>query len=62
MTFEVNERGLVEPVSGTAFDPFRGSGVSGPLADQVLDTIPAFTAFPSDFVTFFPDGRIWPSE
>lgn len=51
--------GLVDTASGTIFDPFLGSGRSGPLAAESLDRLPAFTAFPADFVTFFPDGEIW---
>lgn len=56
---ELTEDGLVDPASGTVFDPFLGVGVAGPLADQNLDKLPAFTAFPEDFQTFFPQGRIW---
>ncbi len=47
-------------MTGTAFDPFTGRGLTGPLADQSLDRLPGFTAFPDDYVTFFPDGEIWP--
>jgi hypothetical protein len=54
------DAGLVDRATGTVFDPFLGVGVSGPLADQGLDTLPAFTAFPSDFDTFFPGGIHWP--
>ncbi len=52
--------GLVDTVSGTVFDPFLGIGRSGSLADQTLNRLPGFTSFPDDYVTFFPDGRIWP--
>lgn len=51
---------LVDVASGSAFDPFLGRGISGPLANQTLARVPGFTAFPEDFVTFFPAGRIWP--
>jgi hypothetical protein len=57
---ELTEAGLVDPVSGTVFDPFLGIGRSGSLAEQSLDKLPAFTSFPDDYETFFPDGRIWP--
>ncbi len=53
--------GLVDPASGTVFDPFLGIGRAGPLADQILDKLPAFTSFPADFFTFFPDGKMWPA-
>jgi hypothetical protein len=52
--------GLLEPESGTVFDPFLGRGRTGPLSDLTLDRLPAFTSFPDDYVTFFPDGRTWP--
>lgn len=51
---------LVDTATGTTFDPFLGIGRSGPLADQDLNKLPAFTAFPSDYTTFFPGGPIWP--
>lgn len=54
---ELTPEGLVDSVSGTVFDPFLGLGRSGPLADQSLDELAAFTSFPSGFVTFFPEGK-----
>ncbi len=58
---EMTDGGLVDRGSGTVFDPFLGIGRSGPLADRSLPRLAGFTAFPADFETFFPDGRIWPS-
>ena len=60
VTLELTNQGLVDTVSGTVFDPFLGIGRSGPFADQVLDRLPGFTSFPSDYLTFFPEGRTWP--
>jgi hypothetical protein len=57
---ELTDEGLVDVDSGTVFDPFLGIGRSGPLADQSLDKLPAFTSFPRDYRTFFPNGRVWP--
>lgn len=57
---ELAPEGLIDKASGTLFDPFIGRGISGPLEDQMLDRLPAFTAFPDDYLTFYPDGRIWP--
>ena len=57
---ELSGDSLVDMASGTTFDPFLGLGRSGPLADQSLDRLPAFTAFPDDFDTFFPTGTRWP--
>ena len=57
---ELTPDGLLDPVSGTIFDPFLGRGLSGPLSDQTLDQLPAFTAFREDYATFFPEGRTWP--
>ncbi len=56
---ELTAEGLMDTATGTVFDPFLGIGRSGPLADQSLDPLPAFTAFPDDFARFFPDGEIW---
>jgi len=57
---ELTADGLVDVKTGTVFDPFLGVGRSGPLAEQVLDRLPAFTSRPDDYLTFFPDGRTWP--
>ncbi len=62
VNLELTDEGLIEPTSGTVFDPFLGLGRSGPLADQDLNKLAAFTAFPEDFETFFPDGLIWPDS
>jgi len=50
---------LIDSVSGSVFDPFLGVGRDGPIANQNLDKLPAFTSFPDDVATFFPDARIW---
>ncbi|MCJ7782129.1 MAG: DUF3179 domain-containing protein [Acidimicrobiia bacterium] len=52
--------GLFDSVSRTVLDPFLGIGRSGPLADQTLDRLPGFTSFPTDYLTFLPEGRTWP--
>ena len=57
---ELTDEGLVDTNSGTVFDPFLGLGLSGPLAEQNLSRIPGFTSFHGDYLTFFPEGRIWP--
>ena len=57
---ELTDDGLVDTKSGTVFDPFLGIGLSGPLAEQNLGRLPGFTSFRSDYLTFFPEGRIWP--
>lgn len=56
---DVTDAGLVDRDTGTVFDPFTGVGREGPLAEQSLDRLAAFTSFPEDYFTFFPDGRIW---
>ena len=45
---------LTDPTSGAVFDPFTGAG-----EPQSLDKLAAFTSFPRDYFTFFPDGRLW---
>jgi hypothetical protein len=59
---ELRPQGLVDVATGTVFDPFLGVGRSGPLGDQTLDKLPAFTSFPEDYAVFFPDGRLWPQS
>jgi hypothetical protein len=60
VVLETTEEGLADITSGTLFDPFLGVGLSGELSDQTLDKLPAFTSFPEDYRTFFPNGRMWP--
>jgi hypothetical protein len=55
----LTEMGLTDLDSGTVFDPFTGVGRDGPLSDQSLDRLAAFTSFPQDYFTFFPNGRLW---
>jgi hypothetical protein len=50
---------LRDPASGTRWDLRTGRGLAGPLADDALRPLPAFTSFPDDYRRFFPDGRIW---
>lgn len=58
-TFAISDTGLVDTVTGTVFDPFLGVGRDGTHADQNLDKLPAFTSFPEDVETFFPEARMW---
>jgi uncharacterized protein DUF3179 len=53
---------LVDMVTGTTFHVSRGTGISGPLSDQVLAQLPAFTSFTKDYLRFYPEGRIWPDR
>jgi hypothetical protein len=55
-----DEGELIDTISGTTFHISRGTGIRGPLEDQVLDQLPAFTSFTKDYFTFYPDGRLWP--
>jgi hypothetical protein len=55
----VEDDQLVDTTTGSVFDPNMGLGLSGPLADQSLGRLPAFTSFPDDYLTFFPEGRYW---
>jgi len=57
--FDIIDGALVERSTGSTFDAARGFGVDGPLADEPLDHLAAFTSFPSDFSTFWPDGTVW---
>ena len=51
---------LVEVGGGRRFDPNQGIALDG--GDQSLDQLPGFTSFPSDYVTFFPDGAFWTND
>ena len=50
---------LVDVVSGTRFDANRGMGTGGSLDGEILDQLPAFTSFPEDVWTFWPEARFW---
>ena len=50
---------VVDVASGTRFDPIRGIGRDGDLAGEILDLLPAFTSFPKDVPTFWPEARFW---
>ncbi|GMQ84858.1 MAG: hypothetical protein BMS9Abin07_0423 [Acidimicrobiia bacterium] len=50
---------VVDVVSGTRFDPIRGIGRGGELDGEILGLLPAFTAFPKDVPTFWPQARFW---
>jgi hypothetical protein len=57
---EFSESGdLIDTVTGSTFHVSRGTGISGPLADQTLDQLPGFTSFAKDYFTFYPHGRLW---
>lgn len=56
----LGEGNLIDVTTGTSFHPFSGIGLAGPLRDQSLDRLPAFTAFPEDYARFFPTGTLWP--
>ena len=53
---------LVDRQTGSAFTAARGIGIDGPLGSEVLDRVAAFTSFPDDFPTFWPDGTVWEPE
>ena len=56
---ELRDGELVDPDSGTTWNADRGFGIDGPLRDQQLDLLPAFTVFPGDLHSFWPGARIW---
>jgi hypothetical protein len=59
LTLAIRDGLLVDLETGTTWDPVRGLAISGPLAGESLGILPGFTIFPEDFVTFWPDGRLW---
>lgn len=62
LTFVIEDGKLIDLDTGTTWDPVRGIALEGALEGEVLDLLPGFTAFPSDFFTFWPDGRLWTGE
>lgn len=59
LSLAIEDGELVDLETGTRWDPVRGLGISGPLADESLGLLPGFTIFPEDFATFWPEGRVW---
>lgn len=59
LTLTIENGVLVDRETGTSWDPVRGLGRDGPLAGEALGVLPGFTIFPSDFDTFWPNGRLW---
>ena len=57
--FDIVDGFLVDQDTGSRFTPARGLGVDGPLSDEILDKVAAFTSFPDDVGTFWPDARVW---
>ena len=57
--FDIVDGFLVDQDTGSRFTPARGLGVDGPLAAEILDKVAAFTSFPDDVGTFWPDARVW---
>jgi len=47
-----------DTVTGTTFDA-RGFALEGELEGEILDRLPAVTAFHGDYDTFWPDGTLW---
>ena len=59
VTLAADGGSLLDLETGTTWDPARGIGLEGALAGEVLDLLPGFTSFPTDYFTFWPDGRLW---
>ena len=59
LTLAIENGSLIDRETGTTWDPVRGLGVSGALAGESLGVLPGFTIFPSDFGSFWPNGRFW---
>ncbi len=56
---EWRDGAVFDPASGTSWDAGGGVGSGGNLAGEPLDPVPALTAFPRDYRSFWPDGRLW---
>lgn len=56
---EVRDGRLIDRGTGTTWDPVSGRAVDGELEGRILAQLPAFTSFPDDFRTFWPESEIW---
>lgn len=59
LELEVADGSLIDTETSTVWDSVRGRAIEGPLLGEIMDPLPAITAFPEDFSTFWPQGRIW---
>lgn len=59
LTLAIENGRLIDRETTTTWDPVRGLALDGPFAGDGLGVLPGFTIFPSDFDTFWPDGRFW---
>lgn len=50
---------IVDVATGTQWDVVSGVARQGPLVGDALNVLSGFTAFPGDFDTFWPEGRMW---
>ncbi len=59
VTLEIEGGRLVDGETHTVWDPVRGTALEGPLVGERLDLLPGFTVFPSEYPTFWPEGKVW---
>jgi hypothetical protein len=59
LTLSISGGRLVDEETGTVWDPGTGVARDGPLAGEILDSLPGFTAQESDARTFWPNARYW---
>jgi hypothetical protein len=62
LTFTLDGGRFIDVETGTSWDAVRGIALEGALKGEVLDLLPGFTSFPSDYFTFWPEGRLWTGE
>jgi len=59
ITLSVQGDAVTDVETGSVWDVATGRAISGPLAGEVLEPLPASTVFPKDFLTFWPNGTLW---
>ena len=57
VTFAVDGDRLVDPASGSSWDPQTGQPLGGPPADM-LEPLPWVTSYDWAWLNFYPDARI----
>ncbi len=59
LTFEFETGGAVDRETGTLWDMQRGRAIEGPLAGEVLQSVPTLTSYDWAWLDFYPNAQIY---